>query len=234
MDGGLSNINTIAEFMKLVDRAGFGCSGVQFSNFVRRLKNSDDFNKELRMFYLSLIGLARTELKPGIVNLVGSEYCTFEESQKFRDNFCYSNHYMVLQKDLGQFNSEFDLSDLRLISKGSLKKEELSLKGLVKGVHKLSPKIRLCNIWHMQWLYHHQEFIPEAWTKFLRLNRERSRFIIFPGVRVRSREKRDWLPSPKIIYPALRLSYDSYTIDTTLELTESESTEKLDMRLAIW
>jgi hypothetical protein len=234
MDGGLSDINTIVEFMKLVERAGFGRSGVQFANFVRRLKSSDDLNKELRMFYLSLIGLASTELKPGIVNLVGSKYCTFEESQKFIDTFGYGYHYKVFADDLLQFNSEFDVSNLRLISKGSLEKEELNLRGLVDGIRQLGPKIRLCNIWHMWWLYNHQEFIPEAWMKFLRLNRVRSRFIIFPGVRVCSRETQDLSLSPKILYPALRLSHDSYTIDTTLELTEKESTDELDMRLAIW
>ena len=178
----INDIATIHEFMKKIGNAGFASAGMEFRDFEKslpcRVSHGRPLEEDLlRQLYLISIGLGKFSLNPCAVSMVGKNASCSDQLKFQRDIW---HQYFVNPEDERLFDPKIDVTQLGIVSAPWCGKRTVTIGESLARINSNRPRLKLGNVWHMQWLYRHQEFIPEEWMEILK----KGGWILFPGVRV--------------------------------------------------
>ncbi len=171
----MGELDFVTKLFEKIMGAGFGHCPHSYYEIINRLNGMfPNPENNLRMFYLMYCGLARATIRipDGEFDMLG-EYCSHDISYSFEKDI-----YGPYEVNKGVFDHHINLKKIKLykfidyLSGGNEGKLEDVLISLKEKIFQ-----RLGCVWHAQWLYRHQEFIPKSWSKVL----ESGGYIIFPG-----------------------------------------------------
>lgn len=185
--------------MKKFGAAGFNSCGKDLRIIVGDIDGVyPQKGDNLRMLYLMYEGLAnaRIVIPNGEFDMIG-EYADGSDIIRFQRDI--HGPYELEENSWSYFDRKINLRKMRLYQCTDYLPDGPD-GSVYEAVRNLRRKIfqRVGSVWHAQWLYAHQEFIPDAWKQIIL----EGRYIVFPGVELVSKgypESRDL----DIRYPVL-------------------------------
>lgn len=171
----MGELDFVTKLFEKIIKAGFGHCPHSYYEIINRLNGMcPNPENNLRMFYLMYCGLASATIRipDGEFDMLG-QYHDHDISYSFEKDI-----YGPYEVSRGVFDHYINLRKIKLhkftdyLFDGNKGRVEDVLIGLKKKIFQ-----RLGCVWHAQWLYRHQEFIPKSWSKVL----ESGGYIIFPG-----------------------------------------------------
>lgn len=178
MNSHISTLKTLTDLTEKMRAAGF--TDGSFYEFVRNepcIRFGNAKEGLLYKLYLAYLGLAEFTLKPSIIQMFVSEKYSDEEYSEFvKGGRC---EFIIHNEDRQFFVPCIDLTRLDIMTPFVSGEKTITLEEGIRRVYS-SDSVEIANYWHMEWLHHHRDFIPELWKKVLK-NGGR---IIFPRVRL--------------------------------------------------